>query len=80
MRIIGPAMGTGHAAGVAASVAIKEGVLPKDIEGTRIRAMLLEDGVNLDQPCDGYWKELRDSDCDMVINGGDFLVLVPKES
>ena len=40
--------------------------------------MLLKDGVDLDQPCDGYWKELRDSDCDMVINGGDFLALVPK--
>lgn len=78
MRIIGPAMGTGHAAGVAASVAIKEDILPRDIEGTRIRAMLLKDGVDLDQPCDGYWKELRDSDCDMVINGGDFLALVPK--
>ena len=78
MRIIGPAMGTGHAAGIAASVAVIEKVLPREIEGKRIRAMLLEEGVDLDQPCDGYWKELRDMECDFAINGGDFLTCIPK--
>lgn len=41
--------------------------------------MLLEEGVNLDEAPDGYWQELRDMDCDFVINGGDFLTCAPKK-
>lgn len=78
MRIIGPAMGTGHAAGLAASIAIGEEIRPRDIDGARLRSLLVEEGVDLDQPCDGYWQELRDMDCDFVINGGDFISCVPK--
>lgn len=78
MRIIGPAMGTGHAAGLAASVCVDEGVLPHDIKGERIRAMLKDDGVDLDAPCDGYWKELRDNDGELFINGGDFISIRPR--
>lgn len=78
MRIIGPAMGTGQAAGLAASIAIKEKITPREIEGARVRMLLVEDGVNLDQPCDGYWEELRNMDCDFVINGGDYLACIPK--
>lgn len=80
MRIIGPAMGTGHAAGLACSIALREKVRPRDIDGARIRKLLLDEGVDLDQPCDGYWQELRDMDCDFVINGGDFLTCVPKQA
>lgn len=80
MRIIGPAMGTGHAAGLAADIAIREKVRPRDIDGCRIRKLLIEEGVDLNQPCDGYWKELRDMDCDLVINGGDAITCVPKKS
>ncbi len=79
MRIIGPAMGTGHAAGLAASVAVKEKILPRDIEGERVRAMLLDEGVDLDKPCEGYWQEMRDTEGDMVIGKADAIVLVPKE-
>ena len=80
MRIIGPAMGTGHAAGLAADIAIREKVRPRDIDGCHIRKLLIEEGVDLDQPCDGYWKELRDMNCDLVINGGDAITCVPKKS
>lgn len=79
MRIIGPAMGTGHAAGIAASVCVKEGVRPHDIEGERIREMLKDDGVDLDAPCDGYWQELRENDGELFINGGDFISIRPKK-
>ena len=79
MRIIGPAMGTGHAAGLAAFEAITKKVTPHEISGERVREMLLEEGVNLDEAPDGYWQELRDMDCDFVINGGDFLTCVPKK-
>jgi len=77
MRIIGPAMGTGHAAGLAASIAIKEKVRPRDIEGARIRKLLVDEGVDLDKPTDGYWLELREQKGDLIINGGDFIVRAP---
>ena len=73
MRIIGPAMGTGHAAGLAAFEAISKGLRPRDVAGERVREMLCEDGVDLDAPCDGYWQELREMECKFVINGGDTL-------
>ena len=79
MRIIGPAMGTGHAAGLAAWVAITGGVSPHDIEGERIRGLLKEDGVDLDAPCDGYWKELRDNPGELYINSGDFISIAPQK-
>ena len=78
MRIIGPAMGTGHAAGLAASIAVKEKIDPRQIPGTRIRQLLIEEGVPLDKPCDGYWKELREQEGDLVINKGDAISIVPK--
>ena len=78
MRIIGPAMGTGHAAGVAASVAITEGKRPRELDGRLIRKMLIEEeGVALDQPCEGYWDQLRKSEGEMFVNSGDFIVIKP---
>ena len=80
MRIIGPAMGTGHAAGLAASIAVKEKIMPRSIEGERIRAMLMEEGVDLDRPCEGYWQEMREAEGTFVIGKADAIVLVPKEN
>ena len=79
MRIIGPAMGTGHAAGLAASVAVNKKVLPRDIRGEDIRALLLDEGVDLDKPCSGYWAELRGMDADISIGKADAIVCIPKE-
>ena len=71
-------MGTGPAAGLAASLAINEKVRPRDIEGERVRQLLIDEGVELDKPTDGYWQELRDNKGEMIINGGDFLVFAQK--
>ena len=79
MRIIGPAMGTGHAAGLAASIAVTEKVRPRDIPGARIREALIGEGVPLDKPCDGYWKELRETEGELVVTKGDFVAIRPKE-
>ncbi len=78
MRIIGPAMGTGHAAGLAASESITRGVRPRDISGTEVRGLLIAEGVPLDKPTDGYWQSLRDQEGDYKINIGDSLTIVPK--
>jgi len=79
MRIIGPAMGTGQAAGLAAATAVAEKVRPRDIPGTRVRQMLIDEGVPLDQPCDGYWAELRAQKGRYVVNAGDTISIVPEK-
>lgn len=79
MRIIGPAMGTGQASGLAVSVALDRKVLPRELQGTELRQMLIAEGVELDKPCDGYWEELRNQEGDLQINGGDFISIVPQQ-
>ena len=77
MRIIGPAMGTGHAAGVAADLAIRTGVRPRDIDGKEVRRILIEEErVALDQPCSGFWAELREKPGEYVVNSGDAITIV----
>lgn len=78
MRIIGPAMGTGHAAGLAAAIAIQENIRPRDLSGVRLRSLLIEEGVPLDHPTDGYWEELRNMEGDLVVTRGDFVAIHPK--
>lgn len=78
MRIICPAMGTGQAAGLAASVAVTRKISPREIDGKEIRQLLVKEGVDLDKPCDGYWEEIRNQDCDFEIAVGDQLRCVPK--
>ncbi len=80
MRIIGPAMGTGQAAGLAVSVAIDRGVAPRELDGKEIRQLLIAEGVELDKPSDGYWEELRNQEGDLVINKGDAISIAPKKA
>ena len=79
MRIIGPAMGTGQAAGLAACVVIDRKVTPRELNGKEIRQLLIAEGVELDKPCDGYWEELRNQEGDLVINKGDAISIIPKK-
>ena len=79
MRIIGPAMGTGHAAGLAAYKAVTERIRPRDIDGKEIRRMLIEEGVRLDEPCDGHWKEIREAEGSYAIGVSDAIKFVPKK-
>lgn len=72
MRIIGPAMGTGQAAAVAADMSIKDAVRPRDLKGEQVRELLIEEErIPLDKPCDGYWAELRDAKGELFVNPGD---------
>ena len=77
MRIIGPAMGTGHAAGLAAYIAVTENVRPRDIDGVELRNKLIAEGVALDQPCDGYWAEMAALEGDLVVTKGDSVAVRP---
>lgn len=78
MRIIAPAMGTGQAAGIAVAMAVNENIRPRDIDGTIVRAKMIESGVKLNDPCDGPWATLREQDGEYVINRGDFVIIAPR--
>lgn len=81
MRIIGPAMGTGQASGVAAYVSLKDKIRPRDIDGKLIRAIMIkEEGVELDRTTDGYWSDLRKQEGELqVARFGDMIAIVPKK-
>ena len=64
-------MGTGHAAGLAASVSIQKAVRPRDIDGRDIRKMLIDEGVRLDQKPGGHWEEIRNAEGELVIGASD---------
>jgi hypothetical protein len=77
MRIIGPAMGTGQAAGVAVDLANKAGAKPRDISGKEVRRVLIEEeGVNLNKFPEGWWSKLRDLKGDYQVAGGDMVRIV----
>lgn len=76
MRIIAPAMGTGQAAGIAAHMSISKGIPPRQVDGVKVREQLIKEGVLLDQPCDGYWKEIREKKPNFAIDRGDEIVFV----
>ena len=77
MRIIGPAMGTGHAAAVAADMALRQGVRPRALDGKAVRkALIEEEGVPLDKPCDGHWAVMRELEGEIYVAPvGDFAAI-----
>lgn len=79
MRVIGPAMGTGHAAGLAASISVNEKLSPRDIDGVRVRNMLIAEGVELDKPCRRVQDELAKGECDFAVTAVDSVRTVPKK-
>jgi ribulose 1,5-bisphosphate synthetase/thiazole synthase len=48
-KSMGNCIATGHAAGIAAALAAKDGVMPRDIAVNRIRDLLIADGVDLNR-------------------------------
>lgn len=79
MRIIGPAMGTGQAAGVAVDMAVRSGAIPRELDGRAVRkAMIEEEGVNLDAYPEGYWTMMRDMEGEpIILRGADAAMLIP---
>lgn len=76
IRIIGPAMSTGQAAGLAAAMALETGTRPRDIDGKLVRKRLIEEGVALDKAPGGYWKEVREQDGRIIITPSDAAKIV----
>lgn len=74
VRVIAPSIATGQAAGIAASLCLKEGTSPRELDGKRIRAIMIEeDGVPLDQEPGGHWERVRGFQGNHVVLAGDFI-------
>lgn len=71
IRIIGPAMSTGQAAGLAASMALDAKTSPREIDGKIVRKRLIDEGVALDKAPGGYWNEVREQDGPIVVTTSD---------
>jgi len=77
MRIIGPAMGTGQAAGVAAHLALIKKTSPRELDGRLVRKFLIEEEkVSLDETPDGWWAQLRERQGECVVNEGDAISII----
>ena len=63
-------MTTGQAAATAASVCLKEGIAPRQLDGAVVRRMMIEEGVALDEPPGGHWATVREQ-----LRGGEFVVV-----
>ena len=70
VRVIATSMNTGYAAGVAADLCRKEKVMPRELDGRKVRQALIDEGVRLDLPPAGHWEAVR-----QIENTGDFVVM-----
>ncbi|MBR5734698.1 MAG: hypothetical protein IKX79_04085, partial [Desulfovibrionaceae bacterium] len=69
-----------QAAGYGASLFIdqKLGAI-RDLDGSQVRQMMIENGVPLDEPPGGHWKEIREFKGEPVVSASDMCVLVDKK-
>ena len=78
MRIIGPAMGTGQAAGLAICMVADGDGTTRDVSGVEVRKELINEGVALDAFPEGHWTQLRDTKGKLVVNSGDAISIIPE--
>jgi len=74
IRVIGPSMGMGQAAGLGASIFIDEklGAL-RELDGRLVRQAMIEAGVGLDNPPGGYWEKQRNFKGNFVVSPSDMI-------
>lgn len=90
VRIIGPCMSMGQAAGIAAALCVKNGTIPRKLDGRLVRKTMIEQGVPLDKEPDPYYFRWRATVAELKAKGeidyvvlpppGDFVVPVPKRT
>ncbi|MCS7114066.1 MAG: FAD-dependent oxidoreductase [Candidatus Bathyarchaeota archaeon] len=87
VRIIGPCMSMGQAAGTAAALCVKNGATPRKLDGKLVRKTMIEQGVPLDKEPDPYyfrWRAIINElkakgEIQYIIVPGDFATAVPAD-
>lgn len=79
VRVIAPAMSTGQAAAIAAALCIRDGIVPRKLDGKVVRKTMIDQGIPLDEEPNGHWAEVKKSlKGEYVVLPGDFAgVLTP---
>jgi hypothetical protein len=73
-------MSMGQAAGHAATMCVDKKILPREVDGKELRALLVKDGAHLDQPPMGYWEKMRSSEGELVIGFMDGVQIKSKDA
>lgn len=73
VRVIATGMSTGQAAGMAAALCIKEGIIPRQLDGKLVRKAMIEQGIPLDKEPDGHWADAKKLKGEYVVGPGDFI-------
>jgi hypothetical protein len=74
VRVIGPSMGMGQAAGLGASLVIDQKLdAIRELDGKLVRQAMIDNGVALDKLPGGYWKLQRKSEGDLVVSAADMI-------
>jgi hypothetical protein len=78
VRVIAPSMSTGQAAATAASLCLKNNIVPRNLDGRMVRKSMIDQGVPLDKEPEGHWAELRELKGDLMVTAGDIVgILTP---
>ena len=67
-RVIATCMSMGQAAGRAAALCVDRGILPREVDGAELRALLVKDGAHLDSPPTGYWEAMRKAEGEIYVD------------
>ncbi len=74
IRIIGPSMGMGQAAGIGCSMYIDKKLNAiRELDGVLVRKRMIELGVGLDHAPTGYWETVRNFKGEPTVNAGDMI-------
>ena len=74
-RIITTSMSMGQAAGHAAAIAVDQRIAAREVDGKALRALLVKEGARLDEPPQGYWKEIREAKGEYYVNSADVIAI-----
>jgi hypothetical protein len=76
VRVIATCMTMGQAVGTAASLCIKDNIIPRELDGKIVRKAMIEQGVPLDQEPGGHWADVKKKlQGEFVVVPGDFIAV-----
>ena len=70
-RVIATSMSMGQAAGHAAAMSVQKQILPREVDGKELRALLVAEGAHLNEPPMGYWETVRNTEGEFFVNTAD---------
>ena len=80
VRVIATSMSMGQAAATAASLCLKNGIIPRKLDGKLVRQSMITQGVPLDKEPGGHWAEVKkELQGEFVVIPGDFVGVKTKD-